>query len=83
MDPVSTYEPYPMQFSTRQYNLLERAIDQRLRISIVRRGSEYIVLPERLVVRVGRETIETVQPSTGDRMTICLDDIEAFEIVGG
>jgi hypothetical protein len=71
-----------MQFSTRQYNLLERAIDQRRRISIVRRGSEYIVLPEKLVVLAGREMIETVQPSTGDRMTIYLDDVEAFEIVG-
>jgi hypothetical protein len=71
-----------MQFSTRQYNLLERAIDQRRRISIVRRGAEYIVLPEKLVVRAGREMIETAQPSTGDRMTIYLDDIEAFEVVG-
>jgi hypothetical protein len=71
-----------MQLSTRQYNLLERAIDQRLRISIVRRGTEYIVLPEKLVTRAGREMIETTQPSTGDRMTIYLDDLEAFEVVG-
>jgi len=40
------------------------------------------VLPEKLVVLAGREMIETVQPSTGDRMTIYLDDVEAFEIVG-
>jgi len=72
-----------MQFTARQYNLLELAIAQRKRIAIIRRGSEYVVLPERIMLRAGRETIETVQPSTGDRMTVYLDEIDDFEIVGG
>ncbi len=72
-----------MQLSARQYNLLEHAIVQRRRIAIFRRGTEYVVLPEQLTVRAGRETLETVQPSTGDRMTIYVDEIDAFEIVGG
>jgi len=71
-----------MQLTTRQYNLLERAITERRRISVIRRGSEFVVLPERIQLRAGREAIETVQPSTGDRMTIYLDDIDAFELVG-
>jgi hypothetical protein len=70
-----------MQLTTRQYNLLERAITERLRISVVRRGNEYLVLPERLTMRAGRETIETVQPSTGDHMTIYLDEIDTFDLI--
>lgn len=71
-----------MQLTTRQYNLLERAITERRRIEVIRRGSEYVVLPERLTVRAGRECIDTVQPSTGDRMTIYLDEIDTFNVVG-
>ena len=37
--------------------------------------------PESLGLRAGREAIETIQPATGDRMTIYLDDLEGFEIV--
>lgn len=66
----------------RQYDLLERAIVEARRIALVRRGSEYVVIPERLSVRAGREAIETVQPTTGDRMTIYLDEVDSFEVVG-
>lgn len=70
-----------MQLSTRQYNLLERAIADGRRIAVYRRGSEFVVRPESLGLRAGREAIETVQPATGDRMTIYLDDLEGFEVV--
>ncbi len=70
-----------MQLNTRQYNLLERAVTQGLRIAVYRHGAEVVVKPHTLGLRGGREAIETVQPSTGDRMTIYLDDIESFEIV--
>ena len=70
-----------MQFSTRQYNALERAITERMRIAVVRRGNEFVVLPERISLRNGRESLDTVQPATGDRMIIYLDEIDAFEIV--
>ena len=70
-----------MQLSTRQYNLLERAIADGLRIVVYRRGSEFVVRPESLGLRAGREAIETKQPPTRDRITIYLDDLEGFEIV--
>lgn len=70
-----------MHLTARQYNLLERAVDQRRRIAVFRRGAELVVRPERLVLRGGREVIDTVQPATGDRLAIYLDEIEAFEVV--
>lgn len=70
-----------MQLTSRQYNLLERAVSEGLRIVVYRRGSEFIVRPESVGLRAGREAIETVQPATGDSMTIYLDDIDEFEVV--
>jgi hypothetical protein len=70
-----------MQLTTKQYNLLERAVNERMRIAVYRRGSEFVVRAESLGLRAGREAIETVQPTTGDRMTLYLDEIDGFEVV--
>jgi len=70
-----------MQLTTKQYNLLERAVAERMRIAVYRRGSEFVVRAESLGLRAGREAIETVQPTTGDRMTLYLDEIDGFEVV--
>ncbi len=72
-----------MQLTTAQYNIIELAIAHNRRIAITRRGNEYVVIPKRLTVRAGRETLETRQPSTGDDMTIYLDEIDGLEVVGG
>lgn len=72
-----------MQLTTKQYNLLERAVNERMRIAVYRRGSEFVVRAESLGLRAGREAIETVQPTTGDRMTLYLDEIDGFEVVNG
>jgi hypothetical protein len=72
-----------MQLTSRQYNQLERAITARQRIAVFRRGSEFIIVPEKLVLRDGRELIDAVQPSTGDKMALYLDEIDGFEVVGG
>jgi len=72
-----------MQLTSRQYNQLERAIASRQRIAVFRRGSEFIIVPEKLVLRDSRELIDAVQPSTGDKMALYLDEIDGFEVVGG
>lgn len=72
-----------MQLTTRQYNLLERAVTERMRIVVYRRGSEFVVRAESLVLRDGREVLDTVQPTTGDRMSLYLDEIDGFEVVDG
>lgn len=72
-----------MQLTTKQYNLLERAVNERMRIAVWRRGSEFVVRAESLGLRSGREAIETVQPTTGDRLTLYIDEIDGFEVVNG
>jgi len=70
-----------MQLTTRQYNLLERAVVAGRRLAVYRRGSEFVVRPLALAVRGGREVIDTIQPVTGEEMALYLDEIDSFEVV--
>ena len=67
--------------SPEAYDRLERAIIDGRRLSVYRRGTEYLVIGERLCLRNGREAIEAVHPTTGERMTFVLDEIDSFEVV--
>ncbi len=67
--------------SPAQYDDLERAILERSRIAVHRRGTEYVVVPERLRVSGGREAVEATHPTTGERMTLYIDEVDRFEVV--
>lgn len=67
--------------SVTQYDALERAITHGRRISVFRRGTEFLVIPERLVLRNRRECIEARHPTTGDHLTLWIDEADAVEIV--
>jgi hypothetical protein len=69
------------QFNHEQYDALERAVADRRRIAISRRGTEYIVIPHRITQRGGREIVETRNPTTGDRQTFFLDEVDGFDVV--
>ncbi|MBK6486744.1 MAG: hypothetical protein IPF98_07725 [Gemmatimonadetes bacterium] len=69
------------RFTTTQYDALERAISHGTRLSVFRRGTEFVVIATRLFMREGREAIETMHPTTGDRMIVLLDEIDRFEVV--
>ena len=65
-----------------QYERLERAVIDKRRIAVYRRGTEYIVVPQRLHVIDGRERIEAVNPTTGDTIIIHLDEIDSLQVIG-
>ena len=64
-----------------QYDMLERAIADGRRIAIYRRGTEYMVVPIRMRLSA-REAVEAIHPTTGERLTLYIDEIEGFEVVG-
>jgi hypothetical protein len=70
------------QLTHDEYELLERAVLSGRRIAVFRRGTEFIVIPERLRVAGGRESIEARNPTTGDHLTLFLDELDRFEVVG-
>jgi hypothetical protein len=69
------------QWTHREYDALERAITNGKRIAAYRRGTEYVVLPMRLRVISGREAVEATHPTTGDQITLYLDEMDSFEVV--
>ncbi|WP_411281212.1 hypothetical protein [Gemmatimonas sp.] len=70
-----------MQLSVLQYDKLERAITDGTRLQLYRRGSEFLVIPERLRLHHGRELIVARHPSTGSLLEIYVDELEGMEIV--
>lgn len=69
------------QLTHDQYDRLERAVVRGERIAVLRRGTEYIVIPLALESRNGREVIDARNPTTGDDLTLYLDELEAIELV--
>jgi hypothetical protein len=70
-----------VQLTVKQYDALERAITRAQRIAVYRRGTEFIVVPERVVHRGRRECIEARHPTTGDHITLWLDEVESLEVL--
>ncbi|HKO16963.1 MAG TPA: hypothetical protein VJU87_12040 [Gemmatimonadaceae bacterium] len=66
----------------REYDDLERAVASGTRIAVWRRGTEYVVLPTELRLLSGREAIEARNPTTGDELTLYLDELDRIEVVG-
>lgn len=69
------------QLTHDQYDALERAITNGVRIAVMRRGTEFIVVPLRLRLAGGREAIEAVHPTTGHSLTLYIDEVDAIEVV--
>ena len=69
------------QLTTTQYDALERAVLDGTRVAIWRRGTEYVVIPKRLYLAGGREIIEATHPTTGHRLTLFVDEMDAVEAV--
>ena len=73
--------PKVTQLNTAQYDALERAITDGRRLSVWRRGTEFVIVVDRLRVSGGREALEAHHPTTGDKLTLFIDEIEGIEVV--
>ena len=69
------------QLTVLQYDALENAIRDGLRIRVRHRRQDVMVVPERLVLRNRREAIEARHPTTGDRLVIWVDEAESIEVI--
>jgi hypothetical protein len=68
------------QLTHEQYDSLERAIIDKRRIAVMRRGTESVIVPFRLMVERGREAIQARHPG-GNVMLFYLDELESVEVV--
>jgi hypothetical protein len=69
------------QLTVKQYDALERAIVDASRVAILRRGTEFLVIPERLLLEHGAEVIVARHPTTGARLTLRLDEVDRLEVM--
>ena len=60
---------------------LERAVRERRRVALRRRGTEYVVVAERLGTSGRDETLEARLPMTGELLTFRLRELEAFAVL--
>ena len=74
--------PKLTQLNAGQYDALERAIADRRRLAVWRRGTEYMIVVDTLRVSGGREALEAHHPTTGETLTLFIDELEAIEVVG-
>ena len=70
------------QLNSAQYDALERAIADGRRLAVWRRGTEFVIIVDRLRVTGGREALEAHHPTTGDRLTLFIDELDGIEVVG-
>jgi hypothetical protein len=61
---------------------LERAARQGLRVVLVRRGTEYVVVARRLLSQGGREALVGLLPMTGEELRFDLQDLDGFQVLG-
>jgi hypothetical protein len=60
---------------------LEYAIQHRKRVSLRRRGNEYIVVATALQESRGREALSAYLAMTGEEMTFVLGDLDNFQVL--
>lgn len=70
-----------MSFKAADYDRLEHAIDRSRRLSIMRRGTEYVVIPLRLRLVDGREAVDARHPTTGEVMRFFVDELDRWDLV--
>jgi hypothetical protein len=63
------------------FDALERAVRERRRVALRRRGMEYVVIAERLITADRDETLEARLPMTGEVLAFRLRELETFTIL--
>lgn len=69
------------ELTTRQYDALEGAVTHARRVSVYRRGTEYLGIPQRIYQDGRREAVSILHPTTGEEITIYLDEIEKLDVL--
>jgi hypothetical protein len=69
------------ELTTRQYDALESAVTHSRRVSVYRRGTEYLGIPQKIWQDGRREAVSILHPTTGELITVHLDEIEHLDVL--
>lgn len=71
-----------MRWTAERMDQLERAVREGLRVSLSRRGSEFIVRAEGITSVQQRDALVGRLPMTNETLTFVLDELDDFLILG-
>lgn len=71
-----------MRWTPQQMDRLEQAARKGMRVTVMRRGTEYIVTARKVTSRGQKEVFVGFLPMTGEELVFPLDDIDHFEVIG-
>lgn len=60
---------------------LERAVRDGLRVSLMRRGSEHIIIAKRLTTVRSRDAVVGLVAMSGRELTFVLDELDDFQLL--
>lgn len=60
---------------------LEHAVRKRKRVTLRRRGNEYVVVASALTTSRGRDALLGYLAMTGDELTFVLADLDHFQVI--
>jgi uncharacterized protein with PhoU and TrkA domain len=71
----------PIRWTTDRMDQLERAARDGLRVALSRRGTEYVVVAQRVTTVGQHDALVGWLPMTGEELTFRLEDIESFQVI--
>jgi uncharacterized protein with PhoU and TrkA domain len=70
-----------LRWTTDRMDQLERAARDGLRVALTRRGTEYVVVAQRVTSIDQHDALIGWLPMTGEELTFRLDEIESFQVI--
>jgi uncharacterized protein with PhoU and TrkA domain len=71
----------PVRWTADRMDQLENAARRGLRVALSRRGTEYIVVAQRVTTVDQHDALVGWLPMTGEELTFRLNDIESFQVI--
>jgi uncharacterized protein with PhoU and TrkA domain len=71
----------PIRWTADRMDQLERAARDGLRVALSRRGTEYVVIAQRVTTVEHHDVMVGWLPMTGEELTFKLEDIDSFQVI--
>ena len=71
----------PVRWTPQRMDQLERAARDGRRVTLMRRGTEYVVVARRMGLVDGKEAFVGFLPMTGEELSFALDDVDEFQVL--
>ena len=71
----------PIRWTSDRMDQLERAAREGLRVALTRRGTEYVVVAQRVTSIEQHDALVGWLPMTGEELAFRLEEIDSFQVI--